>query len=347
MIPHPLCIFSFSTMKKVVNVLISLVTVFLLLIMGLKGVRYLVTDDTKSFTRLMMHELYSQEENIDYLFVGSSHCYRSVVPTIADEKLGGHSFNCGSSAQKLDGSLVLVKEVLKNNCPKEIVLDVYYEMIDTIPHSEREELTSTYALADYMPFSVNKVMYLLNASSSDYYFNSFIIGRRNWRKLFDFDYIREIWNKKHQKEYKEYEWAKSEFDEGYYAERGYVAFEGQVENVEDNTDSIRIDIDKFTDEWKAELDEIIQICKDKGIKLTVVAAPLPDKTLSRIENYTDYMKYISELLTSKNVSYFDFNNDELKIKELDESCFMDGDHLNSKGAEIYTEVLADCLLKAR
>jgi len=332
-------------MKRFLTILISFITVFLLIGFGLKGFRYLVTDDTKSYTRLMMHDLYNQEENIDYLFVGSSHCYRSVIPSVADEILGGHSFNCGSSAQRMDGSLTLVKEVVKNYQPKVIVLDVYYEMIDTVPHSEREELTSTYAIADYMPYSMNKISYLINASSSDYYINSFIVGRRYWRKLFDYEYIKQLMNAKDETRYKDFKWTTNEGDMEYYSDRGYVAFEGKNPDYEKSTETIHIETDKFTDEWKGEFNEIIKICKDRDIKLVVVAAPLPEETLACIDNYTDYVLYIREFLSDTGTVYCDFNEEALKIAELDDSCYMDGDHLNSKGAQIYTEVISKLLLK--
>ncbi|MCQ2497579.1 MAG: hypothetical protein MJ133_01210 [Lachnospiraceae bacterium] len=332
-------------MKKGLKITISLVCILTLLILGLKGLRYLVTDDTRSFTRLMMHDLYTQEENIDYLFVGSSHCYRSVIPSVIDEKKGGNSFNCGSSAQRMDGSLTLIKEVLIEHQPKVIVLDIYYDMIDTVNHSERDQLTSTYAIADYMKFSWNKISYLLNASSMDYYTNSFIVGRRNWKKLYDFDYIKSLLDKKSSEEYKNYVWKHDEDDEGYYCDRGYVAFDGKAEDdcSEEDMEPIRIAIDSFTEEWKEELKEVVSICRKNDIKLIVVAAPLPSKTLNLIQNYDEYVSFISTMLKEMDVDYYDFNLPEYKIDEIGDDCFKDRDHLNSKGAQIYSNSLADLL----
>ena len=39
---------------------------------------FLAVDDTDSFTRIMMHEFYHPDSNIDVLFLGASHCYRSL-----------------------------------------------------------------------------------------------------------------------------------------------------------------------------------------------------------------------------------------------------------------------------
>ena len=74
--------------------------------------RYILTDDVKSYTRVMMHELYEQNE-IDTLFIGSSHCYRSINTEIADELLQSNTFNAGTSSQTLLDTWYLLQEAGK------------------------------------------------------------------------------------------------------------------------------------------------------------------------------------------------------------------------------------------
>ena len=64
---------------------------------------FLLVDDIHSYSRVMLQELYADAGNIDTLFLGSSHCYRSVDPAQVDAALGTHSFNAGSSQQLPDG----------------------------------------------------------------------------------------------------------------------------------------------------------------------------------------------------------------------------------------------------
>lgn len=73
-----------NRIKKIGSILLFLI----LLVGGGKFLRYMLTDDTASYTRLTFHEMYEQD-NIDVLFIGSSHCYRSFVPDILDEEMGG------------------------------------------------------------------------------------------------------------------------------------------------------------------------------------------------------------------------------------------------------------------
>ena len=45
---------------------------------------FLLVDDVHSYSRVMLQELYRDAGNIDTLFLGSSHCYRSVDPAAVD-----------------------------------------------------------------------------------------------------------------------------------------------------------------------------------------------------------------------------------------------------------------------
>ena len=47
--------------------------VILLTFLLVKACNYLVVDDTQNYTRLTMHDLYENTENIDTVFIGASH----------------------------------------------------------------------------------------------------------------------------------------------------------------------------------------------------------------------------------------------------------------------------------
>ena len=58
---------------------------------------FILVDDVHSYTRIMLEELYNCPENIDTLFLGPSHCYKSVDPAIFTEVTGEKAFNAGTS----------------------------------------------------------------------------------------------------------------------------------------------------------------------------------------------------------------------------------------------------------
>lgn len=79
--------------KGLLNRIVTVCCAFLLFIGCGEFLRYILIDDTNSYTRIMFHQLYNSPQNIDIAFVGSSHVYRSIDPKITDKKFGKVTFN--------------------------------------------------------------------------------------------------------------------------------------------------------------------------------------------------------------------------------------------------------------
>ena len=62
-----------------------------------KVMNYLYIDDTDEFSRYMLHEFYEEEENIDRLYLGSSHVFCGINPVILDDINGENNFNLSGS----------------------------------------------------------------------------------------------------------------------------------------------------------------------------------------------------------------------------------------------------------
>lgn len=308
-----------------------------------KLLRYMLTDDTTSYTRLTFHEMYEQE-NIDVLFIGSSHCYRSFIPSILDIEMGGvNSFNCGTSSQALDGSFVILKEAAKYNKLKHVYLEVYFNVGFTGNYKDRSQMTQTYIIADYLRPSFEKVRYMFNASSKEHYLNSFIVARRNWEKLYDIDYIRNLLQKKNTEVYKKYKYNYVTWSAEWYAGKGYVASAEQVDEWNYFQRGV-LDGQKFDDlaeDWYKSLDEIITFCDKEKIPLTLVSAPMSNYYLASLEYYDDYINLIGEIATEAEIEYLDFNLCKEEFIPNSSEIFKDVDHLNNKGAEIFSHVFAD------
>ena len=182
-----------------------------------KCMNYILVDDTYSYTRIMLHEMYTQEQNIDTLFLGSSHCYRTFDTSITDGYLG-NTFNAGSSSQALDGSYALLVEAGKRNNLKRVFLEMYHEIV-VGEYKERTELTSTYIISDYLRPSFNKYQYILNASTREYWINSLFPARRNWKNIFNKDIIANNIRSKKSEPYINYGYVNHGNE--YYAGKGY------------------------------------------------------------------------------------------------------------------------------
>lgn len=344
MIQANLYIFNFEAvvMKRIKKIIATILFFTLLLGCG-EFFQYILVDDTTSYTRIMMHELYSQEDNIDILFVGSSHCYRSFNPAITDEIFQQNTFNAGSSAQRMDGSYTIIKEAMKNNNIKHIFLEVYFGVAEGFDYKTSNQLTSTYIISDYMKPSVNKLLYLINASQPEHYFNSFVLARREWQSMFDLDYMMELINKKHTEDYYNYTYKFVSGKNEYYAGKGYVvstdSIDGEVFYSDYGCEALNIN-SLASQDWEKYLWKIINLCDKENIKLTLISAPIPDYCLASCGNYDEYINKINSIIEYANVDYYDFNLCREEYWPCTTQFYYDTSHLNKQGADLFSQNFA-------
>ena len=298
--------------------------------------RYLLVDDTDSYTRLMMHEFYGQK-NIDILFVGSSHCYGSLDPEVTDEIFGMNTFNAGSSLQALDASYALIREAADLYDVKQVYLEMYYLMMGNDDYRDREDMTGTYIVSDYMRPSLNKARFLLGAGPSKYYVNSFIPARRYWEKLLHPAEVFSLLKEKASDAYRNYG------PVGAYKAKGFIANQGTIPNglLLDTAGFDRVDAGKKSDDWTRTLREIIRFCEKKGIRLTLFSAPMTLFQTVGLGNYDEYIETVRELLSGTGIEYADFNLCREAYFDQSADMFVDAGHMNETGAKAFSRVFAD------
>ncbi len=331
-------------MNKKIKLMVSCL-VFCILFIGMgKFFRYLLTDDTSSYTRVTFHEMYEQDD-IDILFVGSSLCYRSFIPGIFDEKLGLNTFNAGTSSQQLDGSYMVIKEAARYHDIKHVYLEIYENIARGTPYKSRTELTQTYIISDYLRPSLDKYLYMLNASGSNHYSNSFIVARRNWSKFFDADHVKNVIARKSTDAYKNYEYKYIIRDSEWYAGKGYVANSKVIKDWDYFYDYGWEDVplDEISEDWMRSLEDIIAFCGKRDIPLTLVAAPMSNCRLAGAGDYDEYIELVQDLIAGTDVDYYDFNLCKEEFFPNTSSLFMDDHHLNCHGAERFSNLFADFL----
>ncbi len=319
-------------MKKIKIVL--KIIIFCAIYIGVQAlIKYAVLDDTMTISRVMLHDLYTEENNIDILFCGASHCQLGFDTKVLDEEFGMNTFNAGSSSQGLETTLALIKEAEQYHDLKQVYVDMDYSIV----MRELPNLESIYIISDYMKPSLRKVDYLLNATSFDYYVNSFMPLHKGRGYSKNPKKILEILQKKGTKGYRDY----TERDASY-AGKGHIASCTVVEEgslwSREGYHKESFEIPKNQQEY---LKEIIDFCNEKEIQLTFVSTPVTDFHLARIENYDEYVQTISTFLSEYHAEYYDFNLCNQEILPLNsDSCFNDDNHLNKDGAKIFGKVFA-------
>ena len=140
-------------------------------------VDFVLVDDVHSYTRIMLEELYNCPENIDTLFLGPSHCYKSVDPAIFTEVTGEKAFNAGTSQQLADGAWFLLREAAKSNRLKTVYLEVFYPTNHQQASSDIPE--ATYIITDYARSSPERWQYLWEMGGAAALLDDLVHARHN------------------------------------------------------------------------------------------------------------------------------------------------------------------------
>ncbi len=328
--------------KSLVKIALPLVCVTAIFVMLWQGLRYAVVDDTESYSRVMMHEMY-QQDNIDILFSGASLCFRSFNTSVLDEELQANTFNSASASQSIDVTYYLIQEIMTRNNVKHVFLDVGPTMAMAY-HSRRQpdDMVSVYAIADYMKWSPRKIMALLRGSDPDYIINSFLPARRNWKAVFDPESIRQLLQKKGQSAYRQYGYEYLKHETEQYIGKGYVESDIRIgEGLFINAENAPDLLDDIDEGWFYYIDKIIDLCRNKGTEITLICTPLPDYTLALSGDiYDGYHERIKSIADETGVAFWDFICVKDEYMSTASENFMDPIHLNNFGADAFSRLFA-------
>lgn len=315
---------------------VKVICFIIVMILCLNILHWLAVDDTRSYTRLMLHEFYTQD-NIDILFVGSSHCYGSLDPAVTDPIFGANTFNAGSSEQALDASFALIREAIRRYDVKQIYLEMYYHKMMNDEYRDREQLTGTYIVSDYMRPSLNKARFLLQASDPKYYINSFFPSLRERNRLLHPQEVVSLVQKKRTEPYRYYE---PFFD---YQTKGFVANPDEIPGgiLFDTAGFDMLHTEKASEDWLRTLRDIIIYCQVNEVELILFSAPVTLFQPAAMGNYDDYIDLMNDLTAGTGVRYVDFNLCREKYFDLSPEYFADASHMNAKGAAVFSRLFAE------
>lgn len=332
---------------KIISKVMCMVWFFIFLIGIGMITSYLTIDDVAKPSRYILHNFYNREENIDTLFLGTSHTMYGIDPEVYEKITGNKAYNCGTNWQFVDGSLALLKEADKLYDVKHVYLDLYFSVCRTPNRKDRTsgDLVSAYYVADYMQASWNKYMYIISSGSSEHYIEALVPQRRYIKNLIDFSYIRSNINKKMDENYKNYIY-KNEYE--MIKKNGQTDCMSSLENKGFYSEGIKNPIPASRAEWndwKAVLTEIIEYCQKHDISITFTALPMSDFYIMQAGGvrYDEFVEEILEVIEDSGVKvdYWDFNLVKTEYLSLNEEDYRDISHLNSEGARKATALLAD------
>jgi len=264
-------------------------------------------------------EFYSQPNNsVDLVFVGSSHCYRSLIPHVFDTILNVNSFNLGSSGQLVSTSYYIIEEMLRTQSPSTIIIELYYGNL--------KERTNSNDVIHNFPQMQSCIKYkMLQSVSIQNAMKMALLPLKtvaiNKTQLLNLS--REIPD------------TTTEFY-SLYDHKGFVATYAEPSFKYEYNDSIVI-LKKLSKIQTNYFDKIVDLCKSQNINLIAVTQPIHPGYKCKTTNHDIIYKQIEELCQKKQIPYYDFN----KIIQLNPKYFYDKGHLLHKGSKSFSQAVAN------
>ncbi|MBQ2802180.1 MAG: hypothetical protein IJF03_12440 [Lachnospiraceae bacterium] len=269
---------------------------------------------------------------IETLLCGTSTVQRGIDPEIIDSGLGTVSFNTASSAQPLDGTYEVIKDMAKRNPVETVILGI---APSTMMNKDggTEYKTYVYNRLDGID---SKFSYLLHGCSLEEWPYILLYSARV-EDYFDGSAIQKNLEVKLSQEYKSGKIINSN-----YKTKGMIANRKKLKEEQINTlekGKCKLSPKSIKEQNMKQLVRIVEYCKENQIELILVYVPLSGNAIQAYGDISEMHDYFVKFAEEQDVVFWDFNYyKELKALFTNDK-FEDKKHLNKYGAEIFSEEL--------
>ncbi len=263
------------------------------------------------------------EDSMDILVLGSSHAQYSFVPSFIYQDTGLYSYILGSACQPFEVSVNMLKEGLKTQSPKMVIMEVYTAM----PLRIICEANSSYVIAAYDMTGKERhdTFSYLPKAERDAYYNDYLTNHNNWR---DVDDISDL------KQHLAIRDEKIDYNFGYV----YLDADLQPDNFWIATDPDTDEIATLDERDEEALNEILKICKERNIELLLYKTPIDGNN----DENQKYLNAVWKWADDHDIAYIDFFDLQ---EELDFNMWIHSNsyHAYINGANIITSYISDYL----
>lgn len=259
-----------------------------------------------------------KEDSQDVLILGSSHAYYNVYPMEMWDKYGIPAYNLGSPIQSMGASYHLLKQALKEQNPKVVVVETYCTFLEKSSKSD-ERLRS---VSDSMPLGTDKWALLKEMELTDpeysYYFPLFKYHGR-WKSLEKKDFRLE-----------------EQYCKGA-AVRSSVEPQPEPEEIRET-----LEIPALAKEY---LDKIIALCREEQIELVLMETPFIQDGRKDYQRKRQILNQVELYAAEQDVTFLNYFElaDEIGLNY--QTDMLEPQHLNISGALKLTNHLASYLSK--
>lgn len=303
------------------------------------GVAFLIRDDQGSYARVMLHELYEQD-NIDILYCGASHVSHGITAKVADKMTGKNNFSTGTAGQTIQGTYAILKQALKLYKIEKVFCELDFGVAIQAPVKQRSGFKADYLISTYIKDPLIKSEYMLSLSLPRFYINSFLPIGKDKYMTFQPKALVQRFKSMISGEYFNYVYSD---DEDEYDGKGCLLDLRHVKNgtLCSTVWEGRIPMHAISKDWADMIDKIISLCREHDAELIFYSQPCTDFYLHELGNYDEYYNFAKNFCAERGFEYYDFNLAKEKYQLLEDSDFRDDNHFSKQGVYKWTKIFWD------
>lgn len=269
----------------------------------------------------MISEYYDEPKDHEVIFIGDCEVYANFSPMVMYEEEGIKAYVRGSSQQMIWQSYYILKETLKYEVPKVVVLNVNSMRYDK--NSDKVSESYNRLTIDNMKWSKEKVEIIKESMTEEETFISYVFPILRYHSRYD-------------------ELTSEDFE--YLFKDNQVTYNGflinkNVKGVTNLPTKRRLANYEFSKECHEYLDKITKLCKENNIKLVLIKAPSLYPYW-----YEEYDAQIREYAESHDIDYYNLVEEAENIGlDYSQDTYDGGLHLNLQGATKLSKYFAEWL----
>lgn len=268
---------------------------------------------------------FSQKEDFDVLFFGTSHVINGIFPMELWKDYGIVSYNFGGHGNQPATSYWVMRNALDYTEPKLVVIDGLYLGADVKTYVNISNIHQSFDAFPISRTKISAVLDLLDDAAMEEHIAAGEVGdaaqRTKMSLLWDFTVYHSRWNELGEadftSEYSKEKGAESRIAVSVPGEIPYVPADAKMEGETSGTKYLR---------------RMIEECKERGIQVLLTYLPFPAADVQQME-----ANRMHDFAAEYDVDYINFL--DMDLVNYDTDCYDAGSHLNPSGARKVTDFL--------
>lgn len=304
---------STSSFRRLAIASLPYIVLAILGLYGIRGVMYrgIRSNEVGEFAKLKT--LFVDKNDYDLLYIGTSRCETSFNPPIIDSITGLRSFNAGIMGSGFPMQSDILKAYLVHSKPPRFVV-INADIYDLDRENEINQFPRYFA---FLENDALRKGLRIHDKRIEYF---------RWFAPYTLAYLND-----------RYRYAAARGFTGHTIafDRSFVA--GFVPAERDLTSQFEQLRDTFfvtgIDSAKADLQRLIDVCMQNGIQPILVASPSSIEIIQRLDDLDAPTEALTDIATRNRIPFLNYVLDSLAY---DRSFFADPNHLNNRGAELFS-----------